>query len=256
MDIRNLKQIIEEELREALKANNLKRWDDETPSEKRERLFPGSDDGRKLAMGITETDEEDEEIDYHTIDEPEEELEEKKEKKKNCSPGNPYHNSKGEWTSPEGTAGSWSIANKSKKSGCKKGKARRPSGKKERFVKLPCGRLQIDNPNKKAKNKCKGGTNEGKSWEEKFNLFVEGVDKVDALAASSEHIILPQDPYEQSKKQQKLEALIKKLKRQLAKASKSKSKNCPMSVVDAMEIINSLELSSKGKLKEPQGKDK
>jgi hypothetical protein len=262
MKYEELQKMIEEELQSALKSNTLKKlkkvnkFRDETPSEKRERIFPGSDDARKLAMGITETDEDDEGIDYHKIEEPEEELEEKKEKKKNCSAGNPYHNSKGEWASPEGTAGSWSIANKSKKTNCKKGKARRPSGKKERFTKLPCGRADVDTPNKKAKNLCKGNPKESKNWEDSYNIFLEGIDNSDALAASKEHIILPDDPYEQAKVQQKLEVIIKKLKKQLMKASKTKSKSCPLSVVDAMELINNLELSSKGKLKEPQGKDK
>jgi hypothetical protein len=246
----DLKQMVEEELLEALKYNTLKKvkkqgkFSDETPSEKRERIFPGSDDSRKLAVGITETEEE------------EEELEEKKEKKKNCSAGSPYHGKDGRFVNPDKEGGSWSVANKSNKTDCKKGKSRRPSGRQERFTKLPCGRKDVDNPNVKAKNLCKGNPKESKNWEDRYSLFLEGVDNSDALAASKEHIILPEDPYEQAKVQQKLEVIIKKLKKQLAKASKTKSTSCPLSVVDAMELINNLELSSKGKLKEPQGKGK
>jgi len=90
-------------------------------------------------------------------DHPKEGLDEKKGKKKNCTPGNPYKDKRGRFVNPDDEGGSWSIGNKSKKKDCKKGKARRPRGKKELFAKLPCGRLDVDSAKVKAKYKCKDG---------------------------------------------------------------------------------------------------
>ena len=232
----NIKDIVEQELKNFKRIKDTSR--DESDTERKRRIFQ-HDDLDKLARGIVEEDEE---------------LEEKKEKKKNCSKGNPYHDSKGRLSSPESSGGSWSVANKSSKSGCKRGKAKRPSGRQERFTKLPCGRLDVDSPNKKAKNKCKGGSVEegtlkelrGPRWLQQYQLFCEGVmaDKPEEeFKIDHEHIELPHDPYEQAKKQQELEVIIKKLKHML---KNKKGQDCPLSYQDGLKIVRNLELAQKG----------
>jgi len=155
--------------------------------ERKRQIFPGYEEIDKLSYGITEIEEDEDDIDDQ------EELEEKREKKKNCTPGNPYFDKKGRFTNPNKEGGSWSIANKSSKSGCKKGKARRPSGRQEKFTKLPCGRLDVDSPNKKAPNKCKG---------------LDEQDHPSEIAVD-----VPHDLYAASKKIQNKQHLINKLKK-------------------------------------------
>jgi hypothetical protein len=229
-----------------------------TPSERQEEIFVGITPLRQLSVGIAEdlllgaAEDEDEltaadEIDWFGddhLEEDEEEIEEAKEKKKNCEKGNPYHDKDGRFVDPNKEGGSWSIANKSSKGGCKRGKARRPSGRQERWRELPCGLVDVDNPNVKAKNKCKGGVvTEGKMlWEQKYQSFVEEQDSI-----HDEKVDVPTDPYEFAKLQQKNQVIIRSLKKQVLQAKKNNLKNCPLSYNDALLVIRSLELASKGK---------
>jgi hypothetical protein len=84
---------------------------------------------------------------------------EAKTKKPLCSSHgmNPYHDADGEFSTKE-DAKSWSVRQGYHKKGCRKGQRQQNP---DRWVKggVPCGRLKADNPNRKAKNKCKG-TNE------------------------------------------------------------------------------------------------
>ena len=82
----------------------------------------------------------------------------KSNKKKNCSPGNPYHDSDGEFGKP-GETGSWSIGNKEPGEDCNYGKLKRTGkGKQTQWTKRECGRKDVDDPSKKAKHRCKDGS--------------------------------------------------------------------------------------------------
>ena len=81
-------------------------------------------------------------------------LEEKNQKKKkNCVPGNVFHDPEtGEFTDKK-NAGSWSLQWSKSRPDCKGGVAAM-SGGSERFTKIPCGRADKDGG--KAPNKCSG----------------------------------------------------------------------------------------------------
>jgi hypothetical protein len=84
----------------------------------------------------------------------------KKPKKKDCEPRNKFHDSDGRFSSRENVK-SWSGSNPSGKPNCKHGQSKAsPAGKgvARRFTKMPCGRAKPkDDPNSKAKYKCKDG---------------------------------------------------------------------------------------------------
>ena len=173
----------------------------ETDSERKERLFPGHDDMRKMAIGVIgesdpENDEEclvDDELsddDYEddddclipmrwaslATDNPEirkkmqatikesrllhesKKRNANKKKKKNCTPGNPYHDADGEFGKP-GEYGSWSISNPDGKANCDHGQLRTTGrGNEKRWTKTRCGRKDPKDDNIKAKYKCKDGS--------------------------------------------------------------------------------------------------
>ena len=62
-----------------------------------------------------------------------------------------------------------------------------------------------------------------------------------------EKVEVPEDPYDFAKLQQKNQVIIRNLKRQVLQAKKNKLTNCPLSYQDALTVIRSLELASKGK---------
>lgn len=68
----------------------------------------------------------------------------------------------------------------------------------------------------------------------------------------TETLEVPHDTYDCAVKIREKEQLINKLKSMVVNADKRKLKNCPLSIYDAMKIINALELSTKGKLDEPK----
>jgi hypothetical protein len=164
----------------------------ETDRERKDRLFPGSDDLKKLSIGIQETtpededslidDEEEQEDDYHiplkwaelassnlatqnkmkqTIKEARiREKKKDKPKKKNCEPGNPFRDELGRLSSVEDAA-SWSIGNQDGvgRSDCNYGKKKKTgSGRSTSWTKRECGREDVTDPNVKAKHRCKDGS--------------------------------------------------------------------------------------------------
>jgi hypothetical protein len=144
-------------IRIKIKSSNIQeeqvdRDKEETERERKDRLFPGYDDLKRLTIGITEE---------------EQDIEEKKDKKKkkHCSKGNVWHDKKtGKLTDKKG-AGSFSLQWKSKgKKNCKGGVARVDKGS-ERFVSIPCGRKTEKGG--KAPNKC--GTKKVKEDIQDFN---------------------------------------------------------------------------------------
>jgi len=104
-----------------------------------------------------------------------------KTKKKNCSPGNPYHDSDGEF-GKEGETGSWSIGNKSPGEDCNYGKLRRTGkGKQTQYTKRECGREDVDDPDKKAKHRCKDGsvvTEQEIPYSDEGSLYDETLDQL------------------------------------------------------------------------------
>ena len=162
----------------------------ETDRERKDRLLPGYDDMKRLSNGIPEdktdacliddeiNDDDEMEDDCliplnwadiassnpntqkrmrQTINEARDRAKKKKEKK-NCSPGCPYHNEDGEFTS-SGVKGSWSVSNPDGKQDCDYGKMSTTGvGKGKRWVRQPCGRKDVDTPNVKAKYRCKDGS--------------------------------------------------------------------------------------------------
>lgn len=241
--IQIIRRLVEDEFKKVKKFKIVNKTKGKTDRENKEHAFPGYADLHRLGVGIISDDQG-------------VELDEENEKKKNCTKGSPYHDNKGRFVNPDKEGGSWSVANKSGKTGCKKGKARRPSGRQEKFTKLPCGRLDVDNPNRKAKNLCKGGkVEEVSGWEDKYKVFVDGIIEgtveEEEFNISDEHIVLPHDPYEQAKKQQELEVIIKKLQSQLQKNKSSKA-DCGLSFADAKQIIIGLKLAQKGSTPEQE----
>ena len=162
----------------------------ETDRERKDRLFAGYDDFKRTSLGVVEEDDDcliDDELsddDFEddddcliplkwadlatgdpktrammkqTITEARKQTKKKKEKK-NCTPGNPYHNEDGEFTD-SGVKGSWSISNPDNKKDCDYGKLKTTGrGKGKQWTKQPCGRKDIDTPNVKAKYRCKDGS--------------------------------------------------------------------------------------------------
>lgn len=243
----NLRDIIIDEINKVKvdpKWIKLKK-DKESPRKRRDDLFDGHDELTQLAHGIYQENEEDEC-----------ELEEEKEKTPGCTSGNPHHDKKGRFVDPNKEGGSWSLANKSQKSGCQRGKARRPSGRKQLFQSIPCGRVDVDDPNVKAKQKCKDKKNkkikEHRGWQESYKLFVESVEghhvigEEEEFKASEEHVVVPSSSYEFSKEKQELESAIKRLKQKLELAKKDGGGDCPLSYNDALTIVRNLKISQKG----------
>ena len=130
-----LKSLIDETEINVQKRNKKK----ENERQRKDRLFSGYDEFKKLSLGITEQ-ELDEMIDA--------EIDEIKKRKTNkgCV-GNPFRDDLGKFTDPEDEPyGSWINM----KPGCeKRGKLKR-RGRKEMFTKLPCGRNEP--------YRCKDGT--------------------------------------------------------------------------------------------------
>jgi len=167
----------------------------ETDRERKERHFAGYDDLKRLSIGIPETNNPPEEeetclIDDEINDDPEEgetdcliplkwaelassntqtqnkirqtiqEARDKSKEKKNCEAGNPWRDENGRLTSPD-KATSWSIGNKKGvgSSDCKYGKKKKSgSGRSTSWTKRECGREDVEDPNIKAKYKCKDGS--------------------------------------------------------------------------------------------------
>jgi len=111
----------------------------ENERQRKDRLFPGYDEFKKLQIGITENELDD--IIEDEIDEIK-----KKEPAKGCV-GNPFRNAQGEYTNPEDEPyGSWINM---KKDCVKRGKMQR-RGRKQMFTRLGCGRNEP--------YRCKDGT--------------------------------------------------------------------------------------------------
>jgi hypothetical protein len=101
-------------------------------------------------------------------------VEKKKEEKPFCEPGNPWRNEDGEFTDPTKAKGSMSSGfwSGKKGNGCRTGKMRRSSANRSTQMAKgqgrDCGRLEKDNPNKKAQFRCKDGSaiweNEGSHY--------------------------------------------------------------------------------------------
>ena len=85
----------------------------------------------------------------------EEELNERK-KVPQCGVGNPVHDRHGRFSSKDTSGGSWSIRQASG-TNCSHGQTKYDKGKRK-FTKLKCGRKTPDDPNVKAKFKCKDGS--------------------------------------------------------------------------------------------------
>ena len=112
-------------------------------TKRREALFPSWKTFRQLSKGIVSPNEA-------------KDKKKKKKGKKNCSKGAIYHDSDGKWTNKQNAkVYSLKFAGKGKKD-CKRGQARVVGGS-ERFLKLPCGRKDVDGTEKEP-YKCKDGS--------------------------------------------------------------------------------------------------
>ena len=218
-----LRDIIEEELTDALNAKraaqiknrliikkkqDVKKREDnkETDTERKRRIF-NHDDLDKLGRGIVEEDDEIEE-------------------------SNENHDASGQFSSKSNaTCKSSYFTDKKRKSVNKS--------------------LSDKDDTGRGKNKHKGKgryvcKNNEPLWQENYRMFCESVmaeKPEEELSVDHEHIELPHDPYEQAKKQQELEVIIKKLRRAL---KNNKGKDCPLSYEDGLKIVRNLELASKG----------
>jgi len=76
------------------------------------------------------------------------------------------------------------------------------------------------------------------------NWILSGVETSEML----QDVIVPDSTYKCAKEIRNNQKIIEKLKNAVRKAMKSKQRTCPLSVRDAANIINSLEMASKGKL--------
>jgi hypothetical protein len=213
---------------------NTKLTSEISDRDRKESLFPGWEIFKQASNGIMESEEELEE--------------EKKEKKKFCTKGAPYHGKDGRFVDPNKEPGSVSIGNKSKKTGCKKGKAKRPAANRgEQWTSIPCGRADVDSPNKKAKHKCKGGLNEDDGWEGKYKEFVAETEYHSLGKESDEAVKVDLDSkYRIAKEFQEKQFLIKRLKLKIKEMEKTKAKSCPLSYASVLNIVRNLELAQKG----------
>mgnify|MGYP003655188693 FL=1 len=99
---------------------------EENDTERKDRLFAGFADLRRLSKGIAEK---------------------KKPKKKNAVPGNTWHDKETGKLTDKANAGSWSLQYASKGKDCAKTKCgvTRVANKRELFTKIPCGRAKPEN---------------------------------------------------------------------------------------------------------------
>lgn len=211
---KKLMQIIEEEMPDVLKLRirqgegKAENKDKESDRERKRRIF-GHGELDKLANGIVEDDE--------LEDEDEEEVEE----------SNRYFGPDGKFTSKEdATCVSTYFQDKKRKGG-------KPLPDKD-----DTGRGRYKNKGK-GRFLCKSGE---PLWQEAYKRYVEEID-----SPHDERVDAPSDLYDCAKKLQDQEVLIRKMKAMVKQAEKDGSKECPLSYQDAIRIINQLEKASKGK---------
>lgn len=162
----------------------------ETDRERKEKVFPGYEDQKRLSLGIVEEDSE-------------------------------YHGSDGRFSSEAASTCDslyFKTGKRKRKSGSL-GKKKPTSGR---------GRKKSGH----GKWKCKDGSR-----------VTEAVD-----TPHDESVMTPHDLYDAAKELQRNQVLIRKLKQSVKTAKTAGMKNCPLSWKQTAEIINQLELSSKGKL--------
>ena len=99
---------------------------EESDTDRKDRLFAGFADLRRLSKGIAEK---------------------KKPKKKNATPGNTWHDKETGKLTNKANAGSWSLQYASKGKDCAKTKCgvTRVANKRELFTRIPCGRAKPEN---------------------------------------------------------------------------------------------------------------
>jgi len=134
----------------------------------------------------------------------------------------PWHDTQGEWTDPEVDRGSYSLGGKKYK--------RKTASRKTSATKTPCGRHP-------AKYKCKSG----KLKEAEVEVDTPEDESVIVAPGNSEHI------YDCAKQRQSDKVVMRKLKQAVKDARKSGATDCGLGIDDAIKIINTLELASKGK---------
>ena len=95
------------------------------------------------------------------------------------------------------------------------------------------------------KYRCKDNT---PKWESLYREFVDDV-------SSDESVLVEpgsqDEMYDCAKQRQDDKVLMRKLKKAVVDAKERGSKECGMSIEDAVRLINTLELASKGKAFEP-----
>ena len=226
-----LKEIIADELQTVLdkksrsdakkKPNTARKWkkiktDKGKPSdtERKREGFNGYEDLQKLSKGI--------------IPEAEDEIEE----------GNENFDADGRFTTPsKATCKSTYFQN-----------GKRKSVNKSLSDKDDTGRGKNKH---KGKGRMRCRDNEP-LYESKWRQFTEEL--VDIESVSDERVNVPQDLYDAAKTQQKLESVIKMLRKKVEEAGKSPEKKCPLSYQDALKILNSLDKAKKGALFKPDTK--
>ena len=230
MNITNnrFKEIITDELQTVLdrkrrsegkkKSNTDRKWkkvktgkDRPSDTERKRAVFGGYEDLQKLSKGI--------------IPEAEEEIEE----------GNENFDADGRFTTPsKATCKSTYFQN-----------GKRKSVNKTLSDKDDTGRGKFKH---KGKGRIRCKDNEP-LYESKWRQFKEEI--VDIGSISYEHVKVPHDLYDAAKTQQKLESVIKMLRKKVKEAGKSPQKQCPLSYQDALKILNSLDKAKKGALFKP-----
>lgn len=165
-------------------------------------------------------------------------ISERKRKKKQCGPGSPYHNEDGEFSS-QSDATSWSISTKG--TDCSRGQSRVSNGqrriaKKDRTLTPPrCGRADPKSPNRKAREKCKGGK------------ALEALEPESMDFQLSEDEVSQDEIYRQAKTIQRLKRQIAALQQQIVRLEKKKKSLEPPSLQDYLKFCSDLERVDKGK---------
>jgi len=128
------------------------KWFREVTTVEKCKLVPKTVEGKLTKTRLEEIIKEELKIFLKKKSQDEELDEAGKKKKKNCSPGNVFHNADGEFADKT-SAKVYSLQFVKGGSDCKRGVARLPG---ERFTRLKCGRKSKHGPGK-AKYRCKDG---------------------------------------------------------------------------------------------------
>jgi len=171
------------------------------------------------------------------------ELYEKRKRKKGCGPGNPFHKKDGTWGNKDTSGGSWSLRQGKDDGDCSQGQTKYNKGSRP-FTRIKCGRKDPNNPNVKAKYRCRDGkeiTEQEEGNDEWVRIKKSALDNLLREYEGSLEIE-PETIQEEGDTQTKIQNFCNRHKYH--------------NIKQWLQHTNALELARDGKLKEPPKKSK